>query len=102
MFKILSKNKFVRDISASTAQTLITQSFTVLVFYLMSTYLPKQDFGDFNWAVALGFTVISFASLGLDLVFVKRVAAGDDVLTVSGIHFFHTLIVGAVVCAAAV
>src|SRR3954464_7870247 len=102
MFKTLSKNKFVRDISASTAQTVITQSFTVVVFYLMSKYLPKDDFGEFNWSVALGFTIISFASLGLDLVFVKRVAAGDDVLTVSGIHFFHTLLVGAIICAAAI
>ena len=92
MTQLLNKKKLIRDISASTLQTLFTQLFGLGIFYFTSRYLTKNDFGEFNWAMAVGATVIAIASLGLDLVFVKRVAAGSDVVTISGIHFFHTLL----------
>ncbi len=92
------KQKLVRDISANTVQTLITQVFGFVIFYITSKYLSKDEFGEFNWAIAIGSTIIATASLGLDLVFVKRVASGQNVMLISGIHFFHTVIVGIVVC----
>jgi O-antigen/teichoic acid export membrane protein len=90
------KKKLVRDISANTVQTGITQLFGLIIFYITSRYLTKDDFGEFNWSMAVGFTAIACASLGLDLVFVKKIASGENVLEVSGIHFFHTVIVGVV------
>lgn len=92
------KQKLVRDISANTLQTLITQVFGFVIFYITSKYLSKDEFGEFNWATAVGSTIIATASLGLDLVFVKRVASGENVMLISGIHFFHTVVVGIVVC----
>lgn len=92
--RAFGKKKLIKDISANTAQTLFTQFFGILIFYITSKYLTKNDFGEFNWSMAVGSTIIAISSLGLDLVFVKRVASGEDVLTISGIHFFHTLIAG--------
>lgn len=96
MSEVRSKSNFLKDISANTLQTVITQLFGLLIFYVTSKYLPKNDFGEFNWSIAVGFTAISVASLGLDLVLVKRIASNLNVLEVSGIHFFHTIIVGLV------
>ena len=60
------KQKLVRDISANTVQTLITQVFGFVIFYITSKYLSKDEFGEFNWAIAIGSTIIATASLGLD------------------------------------
>lgn len=95
------KKKLIRDISANTLQMLITQVFGLIIFYFTSKYLQKSDFGEFNWCMAVGSTIIAISSLGLDLIFVRRVAAGEDVLVISGIHFFHTVLTGVVLSAAA-
>jgi O-antigen/teichoic acid export membrane protein len=94
MINSFGKKKLIRDISANTVQTGITQVFGLILFYLTSRYLSKHDFGEFNWSIAVGSTIIAIASLGLDLVFVKRIARGDNVIVMSGIHFFHTVVVG--------
>jgi O-antigen/teichoic acid export membrane protein len=95
------KTKLIRDISANTVQTGVTQLFGLVLFYVMSKYLSKNDFGEFNWSFAVGATLIAVGSLGLDLIFVKRIASGADVVEISGIHFFHTVLVGIVLSLAA-
>lgn len=87
-------SKLFRDLSANTIQTGITQLAGLIIFYFMSKYLPKSDFGEYGWSTAVGSTVIAIGSLGLDLVLVKRIAAGRDALLMAGIHFFHTLAIG--------
>src|SRR5688500_9083097 len=94
MIQTFGKQKLVKDISANSVQTITTQFFGLVIFYLLSKYLPKNDFGEFNWSIAIGFTLIAIGSLGLDLVFVKRIAANKNILVVSGVHFFHTVAVG--------
>jgi O-antigen/teichoic acid export membrane protein len=96
MGKQFLKKKLIKDISANTVQAVTTNLFGLIIFYITSRYLSKSDFGEFNWSMAVGSTVIAIASLGLDLVLVKRIALGKNVLVMSGIHFFHTLIVGVV------
>ena len=96
MTDLLNKKKLIRDISASSFQTVFTQFFGLGIFYFTSRYLSKDDFGEFNWSMAVSATVIAIASLGLDLVFVKRVASGKDIVTISGVHFFHTTAVAIV------
>lgn len=98
MTKSLGKRKLIRDISANTLQTGVTQVFGLVFFYLASRYLSKEDFGELNWSSALGATVIALGSLGLDLIFVKRIASGSNVLETTGIHFFHTLLSGVIIC----
>lgn len=92
------KRKLIRDISANTLQTGVTQVFGLVFFYLSSRYLDKDDFGDFNWSSALGATLIAILSLGLDLIFVKRIASGRDVIETSGIHLSHTLFSALIIC----
>ncbi len=96
MDKQFGKTKLIKDISANTIQIAITQIFSLVIFYITSRYLAKDDFGELNWSTAVGSTVIALASLGLDVVFVKRLASGENALTLSGIHFFHTVVVGLV------
>lgn len=87
------KSKNFRDLSASTIQTGITQLATILIFYVMSKYISKIDFGLYNWTMAVGSTLIAIGSLGLDLVLVKRIAAGENSIALAGIHFFHAALV---------
>ena len=90
----IKNKKILIDISGNTIQVIATQFFGLLIFYFTSKYLSKEEFGDLNWSTALASTVIALASLGLDLVFVKRVAQGLNISIISGIHFFHTLLSG--------
>jgi O-antigen/teichoic acid export membrane protein len=94
MEQAFGKKRLIRDISANTLQTVITQIFALVIFYLTSKLLSKDDFGEYNWSMAVGATIITIASLGLDVVFVKRVSLNKNILEISGIHFFHTLFVG--------
>jgi O-antigen/teichoic acid export membrane protein len=96
MSKGYGKQKLVRDISANTLQAGATQLFGLLIFYFTSKYLAKDDFGDFNWCMAVGATVLAVASLGLDLIYVKKISVGENKPVISGLHYFHTLIVGVV------
>src|SRR5688500_2126119 len=92
------KRKLIKDIYANSFQNILGQGIGLIIFYLTSKYLSKEDFGGFNWSMAVGTTIITISSLGLDVVFMKRVALGKDVVTISGIHFFHTLLTGIVLC----
>ena len=90
----MNRRKLLKDLSANAIQTGITQVAGLLIFYFMSRYIPKSDFGEYSWATAVGSTIIAIGSLGLDLVLVKRIASGQDARLIAGIHFFHTLLVG--------
>lgn len=101
MSEATGKRKLIRDISANTLQTGITQLSGLLLFYLSSRFLEKDAFGDFNWSSALASTLIAILSLGLDLIFVKRIASGRDVIETSGIHLSHTFLSALTLCTAA-
>ncbi len=90
----MNRKKLFKDLSANTIQTGTTQLAGLLIFYLMSRYIPKADFGEYSWATAVGSTIIAIGSLGLDFVLVKRIASGQDPRMLAGIHFLHTLLVG--------
>lgn len=95
---LAGKSKLVKDISANTVQSVATQVLGLLIFYLTSKYLGKSEFGELNWSMAVASTCIAIASLGLDLVFVRKIAAGENVIKIGGIHFFHSLAAGLFVC----
>ena len=90
------KRKLIKDISANTLQVAIIQFFSLAVFYFTSRFLPKDDFGELNWSMAVVATIISLFSLGLDVVLIKRVASGQNALKYSEVHFFHTISVAVV------
>src|SRR5690625_4230096 len=97
----MESKKFLKDISASTIQVAVTQVANLLIFYLISKYISKEEFGFYNWSMALSSTVIAIFSLGMDLVYVKRVASGDKPEATISIHFFHTLLSSVVLITAA-
>lgn len=68
--------RFFKDISASAVQIGVTQVANLLIFYLISKYISKEDFGFYNWSMAVSSTIITVLSLGMDLVYVKRIASG--------------------------
>lgn len=90
----MNKNRLLKDLSANTIQTGVSQLVGLIIFYFMSRFIPKSDFGEYSWATAVGSTIVAIGSLGLDLVLVKRIAAGQDARLMAGLHFFHTLFVG--------
>lgn len=92
--------RFFKDISASAIQIGVTQVANLLIFYLISKYISKEDFGFYNWSMAVSSTIITVLSLGMDLVYVKRIASGfKEKITIS-LHFFHTLVTSGVLIVA--
>ena len=90
----MGENKISKDLLANAVQTGIAQLVSLSIFYLMSRYISKDDFGTFNWSTALGSTILALGSLGLDLVLIKRISSGEDAKLLAGIHFFHTVLLG--------
>jgi O-antigen/teichoic acid export membrane protein len=92
----MEHGKFLKDISASTVQIGVTQVVNLIVFYLISKYISKEDFGFYNWSVALISTLIAILSFGMDLVYLKRVALNYKRKETISLHFFHSLFSGIV------
>lgn len=92
----MENKRFLKDVSASTVQIGVTQIANLVIFYLISKYISKEDFGFYNWSVALCTTLITILSFGMDLVYVKRVASGYKRSETISIHFFHSLLSGGI------
>ncbi|HTQ26910.1 MAG TPA: oligosaccharide flippase family protein [Puia sp.] len=88
--------KVVKDLSSSTLQVILNQLFGLLIFYLTSRYLQKASYGELNWSIAVVSVALTLLTLGLDLIIVKRIAAGADIARVGGVHVLHTLIGGSI------
>jgi hypothetical protein len=43
------KKKLLHDISANTLQVIINQLCGLVIFYILSAQLTKNDFGEINW-----------------------------------------------------
>ncbi len=56
------KKKIIHDISASSLQVIINQFSGVLVFFILSAYFTKNEFGEINWSLAV--LMVAFAILG--------------------------------------
>lgn len=92
----MESKKFLKDISASTIQVAVTQVANLLIFYLISKYISKEEFGFYNWSMAVVTTVITILSLGMDVIYVRRVSTDFKSILSSKIHFYHTTVLGGV------
>lgn len=90
------KRKLLHDISINTLQVIIVQSFGLVVFYLLSTNLDKNEFGKINWALAVLLTAFGILALGIDQIAVKRIASGLDATKVLSNYLTHVLISGCI------
>jgi O-antigen/teichoic acid export membrane protein len=88
------KGKFIRDFSANTMAVSLNQFCGLAIFYLLSAFLLKQDFGEINWSLAILLTCFTILSFGLDQVVVKKIAAGNHAASLLTLYAAHVLMVG--------
>jgi len=86
--------KFTRDISANTMQVIIVQLCGLVIFYLLSTRLDKNEFGEINWALAVLLTAFGILSFGIDQIAIRRIASGTDAGKLLSVYVMHVLIAG--------
>ena len=86
--------KLVHDISANTLQVVVNQLCGLGIFYVLSTHLDKNNFGEINWSLAVLLTTFGILACGVDQVFVKRIASGHDEKTTLSIYISHVLLSG--------
>lgn len=87
-------SKLFRDISASTIQVAVNQLAGLAVFLLTSLYLPKEVFGELNWAIAVITFATTVLSLRLEQVLVKKAAASNDVSAAMTLFWWHVFFSG--------
>ena len=88
------KRKLIRDISINTLQVIINQLSGLVIFYVLSAFFSKNDFGEINWSLAILLTAFSILSLGIDQVTVKKIAAGEDARSVLSLYMTHVALAG--------
>ena len=86
--------KLFRDISASTIQVIISQLLGLVLFLLTSRWLGKELFGELNWSLAIATLCVSVATMGMELIVMRRIARGDDIRTITGIYTWHLIFSG--------
>jgi O-antigen/teichoic acid export membrane protein len=88
------KNKFVRDISASTLQVVINQIAGIVIFYITSRFLDKNSFGELNWSAAVLATLFSILGSGIDQIVVHKVASKKNTESLLKIYLVHVFLTG--------
>src|ERR1700737_2316289 len=88
------KKKFIRDISASSSQMIINQVSGLIAFYIISSYLDKNSFGEMNWALAVLLTAFNILSCGIDNVSIRKIASGTDAKSLLSVYLWHVLFSG--------
>lgn len=88
------KKKFINDISANALQVIVNQFFGLLIFYTLSAFLDKNEFGNLNWALAVLLTSFSLLSFGMEQVVVKKIAAGENASHIFSLYSTHVFIAG--------
>ncbi len=74
----------------------VNQVFGLLFFLGMAVLLPKDLFGQVNWAVAVCATITIIGSLGFDHIIVRKLSGGAAVNDTIGIYLSHTFVVAGV------
>ena len=88
------RRKFIHDISANSLQAIINQLCGVAIFYVLSVFFSKNDFGEINWSLAVLLTAFGILSFGIDQVAVKKIAAGANPQFILSIYVTHVLLAG--------
>ena len=88
------KRKYVSDLWANTAQLIANQLLGLIIFYVLSTGLDKNSFGQINLALALMLAIFNILSFGIDQIAIRRVASGEQPKDVISLYQVHVLITG--------
>ena len=93
------KKKILHDISANSLQVIINQLSGLAIFYLLSTYLTKNDFGEINWSLAVLLTIFTMLPFGIDQLVIKKIATNNNVSATFSAYVMHVLFWGLLVFA---
>ncbi len=88
------KGKLLKDLSANTLQIIINQVCGLVIFYVLSVFFSKNDFGEINWSLAILLTAFSILSLGIDQLVVKKIAEGISPQIILSVYFLHVMLTG--------
>jgi len=88
------KGKLLQNLSANTLQLVINQVFGLVIFYILSTNLDKDHFGQLNLALAILLAAFNVLSFGIDQVTVRKIASGQDPKTLLNTYLNHVLLTG--------
>ena len=88
--------KFIHDISANTVQVFINQLCGIAIFYVLSVFFSKNEFGEINWTLAVLLTIFSILSFGIDQVIIKKIAAGEVPQLMLSVYVTHVLLTGGI------
>ncbi|MFA6085057.1 oligosaccharide flippase family protein [Mucilaginibacter sp.] len=88
------KNNLLKNLSANTIQLVINQLSGLVIFYILSSGLDKNSFGQLNLALAILLVVFNLLSLGIDHVAIRKIASGYPSHSILSLYLFHVLITG--------
>ena len=88
------KRKLVQNLSVNALQLVINQLFGLGIFYVLSTGLDKNSFGQLNLALAVLLAVFNILSCGIDQLVVKKIAGGANTSSILSLYIFHVLVTG--------
>jgi len=86
--------KLSQNLSVNALQLILNQVFGLAIFYILSTGLNKNDFGQVNLALAILLAVFNILSLGIDQLIIKKIASGEPVQHTLSLYIGHVLITG--------
>ena len=88
------KRKLLKNLSANTLQLIINQVSGLIIFYILSTGLNKESFGQINLALAIMLAVFNILSFGIDQIAVRKLASGDEPQMILSLYVTHVLLTG--------
>lgn len=89
----MSKVHF-KNLSANALQLVVNQLLGLVIFYVLSTGLSKDAFGQLNLALAILLSAFNILSCGMDQLIVKKIAADEDKQSALSLYIIHTTITG--------
>lgn len=84
----------LKNLSANALQLVANQVFGLVIFYILSTTLSKDSFGQINLALAILLSAFNILSCGIDQLIIKKIAAGDNKQSALSLYITHTLFTG--------
>jgi len=66
------KSKLVQNLSVNATQLVLNQLLGLGIFYILSTGLDKDSFGEINLALAVLLAVFNILSFGIDQLIIKK------------------------------
>lgn len=73
---------------------MINQLFGLIIFYVLSVKLDKKEFGEINWVLAVLLTSFNILAFGIDQLFVKKIASGNEPSSILSAYIIHVLLAG--------